>query len=258
MGSRDSRHPRPGAIHRRRVAGLSALVLTFGLAACEGPLDPETNAWSDYEFDFSQDIIAFESQRDGNREIYLMAADGSDGINLTNHPAADGDAAWSPDGSKIAFASNRDGNTEIYVMNADGSEVTRLTDDPAIDRFPSWSPDGRRIAFSSDRGGDTDIYLMNPDGSELLRLTSDPAEDAEPAWLADGSLIVFFSTRSGNGEIWCMNPDGSNPVNLPDDPAFDSAPATMSRSLDDPARISFVSDRAGGNLDIYTMDVDGS
>ncbi|MDX1495330.1 MAG: hypothetical protein R3253_14785 [Longimicrobiales bacterium] len=55
-----------------------------------------------------------------------------------------------------------------------------------------------------------------------------------------------------------MNPDGSNPVNLTDDPAFDSAPATMSRSLDDPARISFVSDRAGGNLDIYTMDVDGS
>ena len=49
-----------------------------------------------------------------------MAADGSHPINLTNHPALDGFAVWSPDGTRIAFTSNRDGNTEIYVMNADG------------------------------------------------------------------------------------------------------------------------------------------
>jgi len=49
-----------------------------------------------------------------------MNADGTAQTRLTNSPAVDQYAAWSPDGQKIAFASTRDGNYEIYVMNADG------------------------------------------------------------------------------------------------------------------------------------------
>jgi hypothetical protein len=95
--------------------------------------------------------IAFASNRDGNWEIYVMNADGSGQINLTNNPADDGVPSWSPDGRRIAFVSNRDGNLEIYVMNADGSsgQINRLTNNPADDVVPSWSPDGRRIAFDS-------------------------------------------------------------------------------------------------------------
>ena len=54
-----------------------------------------------------------------------------------------------------------------------------------------------------------------------------------------------------------MAPDGSELANLTNDPAFDGAPATVARSGSG-ATISFVSDRAGGNFDIYTMAVDGS
>jgi dipeptidyl aminopeptidase/acylaminoacyl peptidase len=72
--------------------------------------------------------IAFQSNRDGNNEIYIMNGDGSGLTNLTNNPADDSVPAWSPDGKKIAFSSNRDGNIEIYLMNADGSSPTRLTD----------------------------------------------------------------------------------------------------------------------------------
>jgi TolB protein len=56
-----------------------------------------------------------------------------------------------------------------------------------------------------------------------------------------------------------MNTDGSGLVNLTDDPStFDSSPGTVLVPFGAPDRISFVSDRAGGNLDIYTMSVDGS
>ena len=60
--------------------------------------------------------IAFTSQRDGNSEIYVMNADGSNVERLTHHDAYDFGPAWSPDGTKIAFSSWRDGNIEIYVV----------------------------------------------------------------------------------------------------------------------------------------------
>ena len=47
--------------------------------------------------------IAFETNRDGNLEIYSMNPDGSSQVNLTNDPAEDTDPVWSPDGSRIAF-----------------------------------------------------------------------------------------------------------------------------------------------------------
>ena len=73
-------------------------------------------------------MIAFESNRGSNWEIYVMNADGSGQTNLTNNPTADdGTSFWSPDGKMIAFNSYRDGNFEIYVMNADGSGQKRLT-----------------------------------------------------------------------------------------------------------------------------------
>jgi Tol biopolymer transport system component len=85
--------------------------------------------------------IAFVSDRDGNPEIYMMNADGSNLINLTNSPTVEsiqGDFAWSPDGSQILFHTNRDGNLEIYVMNADGSNQVNLTKSPETDLNAIW------------------------------------------------------------------------------------------------------------------------
>ncbi|MFP4466164.1 MAG: TolB family protein, partial [Candidatus Goldiibacteriota bacterium] len=69
---------------------------------------------------------------------YVMNADGSGQVRLTNDAASDMYPDWSPDGSKIAFTSDRDGNDEIYVMNADGSGQVRLTNDAADDIYPAW------------------------------------------------------------------------------------------------------------------------
>ena len=201
--------------------------------------------------------VVFGSDRDGNLEIYSMAADGSgEPLRLTNSPGLDGDPSWSPDGTKIAFETDRHGGGfEIYVINADGSGLTRLTvSDGGETAFqniePVWSPDGSTIAFTSTRLGNAYIHLMAPDGTDVTQLTKIPGQG--PDWSPDGSRIVFYSLDvGGNFDIWVT--DGTQETRLTEDPAVDREPA-WSPAGD---QIVFVSDR-DGNSEIYVMDVDGS
>jgi Tol biopolymer transport system component/subtilisin family serine protease len=90
-----------------------------------------TNATGDSRPRFSPDgsKIVFQSNRDGQAEIYVMNSDGTAQTRLTNNSAADTAPAWSPDGTRILFTSLRDGpmSPALYVMNADGSGQTRVT-----------------------------------------------------------------------------------------------------------------------------------
>ena len=52
--------------------------------------------------------IAFDSDRDGNDEIYVMNTDGSAPTNRTNHFAGDYEAAFSPDSQELVFYSDRE------------------------------------------------------------------------------------------------------------------------------------------------------
>ena len=197
--------------------------------------------------------IAFDSDRDGNWQIYVMNADGSGVTSLTDNDAPEGFPAWSPDGRRIAFESTRDGNPELYVMNADGSGVTRLTFNNARDWSPAWSPDGRRIAFDSNHDGNLEIYVMNADGSGVTRLTHNQTHDGTPAWSPDGRHIAFASGRDGNLEIYVMNADGSGVMRLTDNDAHDGTPAWSP----DGRRIAFTSERDGKD-EIYMINADGS
>ena len=168
-----------------------------------------------------QDIIpctiTFDTNRDGNLEIYSIAPDGSDTVNLTNNPADDWCPSWSPDGSQIVFTSNRvyedEGGQFIYIMDADGGNVRRLSPDNGSD-WADWSHDGSQIAYSFK----DDIYIINADGSgESLNLTNSPEKESQPAWSPDGSQIAFLIGEEGHQDIAVMNADGSNVLQISDD-----------------------------------------
>lgn len=78
-------------------------------------------------------LIAFQSNRDGDWEIFIMHLDGSNLAQLTNNDAMDRLPAWKPDGSLLAFSSNRSGNERIYSMAADGSRPKLLSVPTAAD-----------------------------------------------------------------------------------------------------------------------------
>jgi Tol biopolymer transport system component len=198
-------------------------------------------------------LIAFATDRDGNREIYSMRFDGGEETNLTNDAGDDSSPAWSPDGNRIAFATTRDGNAEIYVMDADGTDQTNLTNHPAPDTSPAWSPDGSKIAFVSTRDGNAEVYAMDADGTDQTNLTNDQDPQRDPAWSPDGNRIAFVSTKAGNPDIYVMDVSGTGRTNITNSAGTDSEPAWSP----DGARIAFTSTR-DGNAEVYVMGSDGA
>ena len=188
-----------------------------------------------------------------NHDIYVMDADGGNRENLTNHPATDVDADWSPDRTKIAFASSRNGGAlQIYVMDADGINPIRLTDGPRNARGPDWSPDGGKIAFWVDDRDDR-IDVMDADGKNRATLVNDAAE---PSWAPDGREIAFSSTRDGKGawsDIYVIGADGQRLRRLTDEFWSGTSPAFAP----DGKRVAFVS-MDGSFYHIFVVGADGN
>jgi len=210
---------------------------------------------ADYIPNFSPDgtKIAFESNRDGNNEIYIMNADGTGQTNLTNSAGNDYRPMFSPDGTKIVFYSDRDGDNEIYTMNTDGSSLAQLTNNVGRDDEPSYSPDGTKILFYSNRTGNYEVYIMNADGSVQTNLSNNPFTNYTPVFSPDGTQIAFTSTRDGNYEIYIMNVDGTGQTNLTYNAGEDGDPIFSP----DGTQIAYRTN-IDGNYEIYIMNADGS
>ncbi|HZE97863.1 MAG TPA: hypothetical protein VE981_12620 [Planctomycetota bacterium] len=93
--------------------------------------------------------IVCESNRDGNWDLWVLNADGSNPVNLTKTPdVAELYPKVSPDGTKIVFCADEGRGEEkvrnLYVMDVDGGKRTKIADNS---REPCWSGDGTRVAF---------------------------------------------------------------------------------------------------------------
>jgi TolB protein len=212
--------------------------------------------------------IAFQSDRDGNWELYLMDPDGTGVARLTNHPAED----WLPrpalsppgmGGRRLVFVSNRDGGWHIYRLDVDlalkggVAATSRLTDSTQNNRDPAVSPDGRTLAFSALDGRQRDVYLLDLATGRTRNVTRHPADDWLPAWGPPGSTsecgrqLAFVSDRDGNFEIYRLDLGTGTLTNLTQHPADDWVPAWSPGGH----HSAFQSDR-NGNWEIYRLDLD--
>lgn len=206
-----------------------------------------------------QGTILFDSNQDGNLEIYAFNASNLSLTRLTDNPASDSQAVLAPDAMRIAYVTNQDNNNEIYLTGVDRRAPINLTNNPADDQQPTWSPDGQWIAFTSNRDNNLEIYIMRADGSEVRNLTNNPANDFAPSWFETQEpggrvqRIAFTSDRDNNQEIYLTKPDGSEFINLTNNPTNDYSPSGSSFIK----LIAFASER-DGNPEVYMMNVDGS
>lgn len=180
------------------------------------PIRLTTDPANDHNAGLNHDStrVAFASNREGNDEIYVINADGTDERRLTQTNLWESRPQWSPDGLRIVYQSTPNHmHYNIFVMNGDGSNVTQLTNREGFDGLPKWSPDGSRIIFTTDRAGGRNLWTMKADGSDPKPLTSNRRSAELGAWSPDGKLIAFDDDGDGDGwqELWVMNADGSAP-----------------------------------------------
>jgi len=120
--------------------------------------------------------IVFNSNRDGNFEIYTMNVDGTGlfQVTTTKAPRLNSGPKWSPDCSTISYnRTDAGGSLDVLRVNADGTNIVNLTNAPGVfDAFSAWSPAGDRIVFSSNRDVNFEIYTMDAsDGGNVQRIT---------------------------------------------------------------------------------------
>ena len=237
-------------VYTIRLDGSNLRRLTF---------DPKIDSHPAFSPDGTQ--LLFNSDRENeNTDVYLMNADGSNPIKVTNWDKSNetaGPGSWSPDGTKIVFFSDRDVKDDLYIISAETVRPKLVFSDPNYDvRGFSYSPDGKKIAYGrelDDRSGELRIYDLEVKRSTLLTKTE--LASTSPDWSPGHDLIAFYDRVAGNSEVRVVKPDGSGLQNLTNDPSTD----TSGSWSPDGKYLAFVTTR-GESMQVpqlYRMNADG-
>lgn len=179
--------------------------------------------------------IAWEDNRDGNKEIYSKySTDGgiswSGDNRLTNNSSPSTSVSASSEGNfvDLTWSDQRDGNWEIYYKySADGgvtySPDLRLTNASGNSWWPSISSYDSfiHVCWQDARDGNKEIYYkLSTDGGSTwsgdLRLTNSSAVSDFPCINISGSAlhIVWYDERDGNSEVYYKRNPTGNPIGI--------------------------------------------
>jgi TolB protein len=145
-------------------------------------------------------MIAFNSDRTGEMNIWLYSIADRTTRQLTKGAGGDYQANWSPDGKRIAFFSSRAGTADIWSVAVATGELQPVRTTTSIDVNPFYSPDGKLIAFNSDEGGRPELWVMNADGTDARQLTNVGVMGHFQRWNRNGDGVIFRCPGHGNAQ----------------------------------------------------------
>ena len=165
----------------------------------------------------TDDQVVYESNTDGNLELYLLDLEDVDLAQLTPetikhkritfNETDDGSPTFFPDGKRIMFVASRSEVKQLWTIDIDGQNETHFNPNRYDCYNPTVSPDGKTIAYVSARDGDWEIYLIDADGKNERRITNDIGRSIQPTFSPDGRHLVFVSDRSDTFHIYMMSLD---------------------------------------------------
>ena len=133
-------------------------------------------------------------QNRSNRELFVMNADGSEKVQLTETPENEYNAVWHPDGSKIVYLSSASGEVQAWVMNGDGSGKQQISEIEGGISGLSFSPAGNKALYTKDVPVNKTTVDLHPDLDKTDgRVINDLMYRHWDTW-EDGSYSHLFVT----------------------------------------------------------------
>src|SRR5437762_2098521 len=166
-------------------------------------------------------MLAFLSDRekDGERQVWMMMADGGEAWAVTTHKGGVSSFRFSSDGKGLLLSAadqpSKDEEdrkkvkddtividtdtrmTHLWLWNIDKKEEKRLTEGKFTVSDPQWSPDGTKISYTTrptpkaDDGNLSDIWVLTVANGEKQKLVKDVWSDDNARWSPDGQWIAF-------------------------------------------------------------------
>lgn len=150
----------------------------------------EHMAWSPDETKIAfTSAIDLVGSNDHAWEVYVIDADSTNLVNLSDHPAVDFSPVWAPDGSRIFFWSDRDGEYQIYSVNPDGTDLKNVTNNSGRVMQFGLSTDGNMIAYINKSTTDCELFVADQDGNNPKKIYNETAFvcNDDLAWRPNGS-----------------------------------------------------------------------
>ncbi len=200
--------------------------------------------------------IAFISDRTGQRELYVAAADGRDQRPATRSNTLKLAPDWVPDGRAILYVAYGALQPGFFLTSrskdiSPGPILTHVM--KGLPKYRGrFDPTGEELAMVTSVDGAAEIFRVERRGNGTVRLTNHPAIDISPSWSPDGREIVFVSDRSGAPQLYVMDRDGGNLRRLTFTGAYNASPAWSP----DGRWIAYET-RVRGQFDIWLIDPSG-
>ena len=208
-------------------------------------------------------------------DIYKVSANGGNAKQLTTQDSYESSPVWSPDGRQIAFASDRHGNADLFVMPSNGGVATRLTFNSATETPWAFSKDGKYVYFSASiqdpaesamfpTSAMTELYRVPVNGGRTEQVLGTPAEMVN--FDKDGSKMLYqdqkgfedkwrkHHTSSITRDIWLYDMATGKHANITNCAGEDRNPVFSP----DGETVYFLSERAGGTMNVYSMPLNTS
>jgi tricorn protease len=186
--------------------------------------------------------IAFSAEYSGNRQIWVMPAEGGTARQLTFYnsegvmpPRGGFDNVvldWTPDSKRILFRANRtsfgERNGKYFTVSIDGGMEEPL---PLVNGgFAKFSPDGSQLCFTPvDRefrtwkrykgGRATELWTYDLKSNTSKQITHWAGSDQWPTW--HGDYIFYASDRDTRLNIWRYNRVNGENVQITHHKEFD-------------------------------------
>lgn len=175
--------------------------------------------------------IAYYADPEGPYDIYVMNADGSDPVRVTESGLDDTDPAWFPDGRSLAFDRERKRllrrSSEILRIDLETLRTEQLMPDfPDTHGIPHISPVDPLVAFTGKRAMGWEAGIFNRETGEIVFL-GNRGQTCRARFSPDGKKLAFVSSEAdGKGDIWLADADGSGIERLTfNDAAYDYFPS---------------------------------